>query len=252
MLIRQVAKRFAVSLAATAAAGAIVLTAFAGPAGATTPTQGSSVPNSALACSAAGADDSGQGCPYANITGGTPFSSGQQINVVIPATENATDTGPLFNTTEALLVVECSAPNGVIPTSTSACNGDTVGPGSLFANSDGSVNYVDSTGLFYPVYFTPDSALGDTATSPKCGNTSATECILYIGTDFDDFTEPHVWSQPFFVNATAGDSGANPGDGTPEVPLAIMLPLAALAVVGGTVLVRRRRANAHALEPQHS
>ena len=37
------------------------------------------------------------------------------------------------------------------------------------------------------------------------------------------------------------DAGANPGDGTPEVPLAIGLPLAALGVFGGWSLRNRRR-----------
>ncbi len=40
----------------------------------------------------------------------------------------------------------------------------------------------------------------------------------------------------------AAELGSNPGDGTPEVPLAVGLPLAAAGLVGGTVLFRRRKA----------
>ena len=40
--------------------------------------------------------------------------------------------------------------------------------------------------------------------------------------------------------------GANPGDGTPEVPMAIILPLSAMGLLGATVLFRRRRNAARA------
>ena len=68
--------------------------------------------------------------------------------------------------------------------------------------------------------------------------------MLYIGTGGTGdtgFSAPHVWSQAFVINPTAGNTGANPGDGTPEVPLALGLPLIASGVVGGSVLYSRRR-----------
>jgi hypothetical protein len=206
--------------------GAFSIAVLSGPAGAAAPTNGQSVPDSAQ--------------PVGSFTAGSPFSSGQGINIVVPANS-------VFVATTTVNILECSAPNGVIPTTPAACNGDTIQGPSVNPNSDGSINYQDATGSLYPVYFTPDSAIGDTASSPQCGNTAATECILYIGEDQNDFTQPHVWSQPFFVNPTAGDTGANPGDGNlPEVPLAILLPLAALGIMGGTVAVRRRRSAARA------
>jgi hypothetical protein len=56
------------------------------------------------------------------------------------------------------------------------------------------------------------------------------------------FAFPHLFSAPFQVIVGDGtDTGANPGDGTPEVPLAIGLPLAALAVFGGFTIRNRRR-----------
>jgi hypothetical protein len=173
--------------------------------------------------------------PVGTVTPGTPFSSGQQINVVVPANS-------LFVSTTVVNVLECSAPNGVIPSTPAACDGNTINGPSLFPNSDGSINFQTATGSLYELFATPDSNIGDTSGSPKCGNTAATECILYIGENQNDFTQPHVWSQPFTVSPNAGDTGANPGDGTPEVPLAIILPLSAMGLLGGTVLVRRRRA----------
>jgi len=148
----------------------------------------------------------------------------------------------LFVPTTSVNVVECSAPNGVLPTIFSACDGNTINGPTVFPNSDGSIDFQASTGSLYQVFFTPDAALGDQSGSPKCGSTSATECVLYIGDNQLDFTAPHVFSQPFFVKATPGDTGANPGDGTPEVPLAVLLPAAGMGLLGGTVLIRRRRA----------
>jgi hypothetical protein len=234
MSIRQATRRVAVTVAAVSAAGAFSVVTLSGTAGAAAPTEGQIVPGSLVA--------------QAPVTAGAPFSSGQQIDIVIPANS-------LFVSTTSLNVVECSAPNGVIPTSPSACDGNTIQGQSLFSASDGSVDFQSDTGSLYPVYATPDSNLGDTTSGPKCGNTAATECILYVGDNQNDFTANHVWSSPFFVAASAGDQGANPGDGTgtnpgtgtPEVPLAILLPVAAIGLLGGTVLIRRRRSVSRAM-----
>jgi hypothetical protein len=222
MSIRQAARRVTVAFAAAAAVGAFSIGILAGPAGASPPTSGSVVPNSAV--------------PVGTVTPGTPFSSGQQINVVIPANS-------VFSSTTNLQVVECAAPNGVVPTSSAACDGNTIQGVTLKSNADGSVNMQTKTGQLYPVYALPDSvSLGEGSSGPTCGSTLATECILYVGYNYNDFTQPHVWSQLFYVNANGDDGGENPGDGTPEVPLAVMLPVAALGLLGGTAVIRRRRA----------
>jgi hypothetical protein len=177
---------------------------------------------------------SGVTVPQAGYTAGTPFSSGQQINVVIPANS------VLPSSTE-LDIVECAAPGGVVPTDTSQCDGNTINPDSLQTNGDGSINYQGYTGSYYELYALPNAALGETPSgSPKCNLSN--ECVLYIGTNNLDFTQPHLWSTPFYINPNGGsNSGANPGDGTPEVPLAVMLPIAAMGLVGGTLFFRRRR-----------
>jgi hypothetical protein len=148
------------------------------------------------------------------------------------------------STTASIFVLECAAPNGVSPTQISACDGNTISPDPINANSDGSINYAASEGSLYTLYSLPSSVVDNGSTSgPVCGSTSATECILYIGQNQGDFTAPHVWSQPFYVeNYDGNNDGGTPGDGTPEVPMAILLPLAAMGLIGGTVLVRRRRA----------
>jgi hypothetical protein len=224
MSVRHVARRVVVSIAATAAVGTFAALALSSPAGATGPASGSIVPGSAV--------------PVAPFTAGAPFDSGQNINVVIPT--NAAFAAP--DNTHGVNIVECSAPNGVIPTLPSACDGNTIQGNTILPNADGSFTYQS-----YTVYALPDSpTLGEGSSGPVCGNTAATECMLYIGNNQNDFTQPHLWSQPFFVKSNGNDLGANPGDGTPEVPLAILLPLSAMGLLGGAVLIRRRHRAAKA------
>ena len=231
MFIRQAARRVAVTLAAVSAAGAFSLATLTSPAGATTPSQGASGPY-AVAVS-----------PF---TAGDAYSSGQAINVVVPANS-------LFVPTSNVNILECAAPNGVLPTLPNECDGNTIQGPTILPNSDGSINLQTQGYGLYQVFALPDSlSLGESPSSAvKCGDTAATECVLYIGEDQGNFTAPHVFSQPFFIAANSDDKGDFPGDGssstiapppqTPEVPLAIILPVTAMGLLGGTVLVRRRR-----------
>ena len=80
MSIRHCAQRVLVAIAATAALGGFGALAFSSAAGATGPSSGSIVPNAAQ--------------PTGNYTPG-PFSSGQNINVVIPANNTFSSTDGL-------------------------------------------------------------------------------------------------------------------------------------------------------------
>ena len=120
-----------------------------------------------------------------------PFDSGQLINVVIPA--NSAFAAP--DNTANVNIVECSAPAGVPPTNPIACDGNTIQGSTILPAADGSF-----TSDNYQVFALPDNfTLGEGSSGPICGNTSGTECILYIGNNQNDFTKPHLWSQPFFV-----------------------------------------------------
>jgi Bacterial Ig-like domain (group 1) len=167
-------------------------------AGAATPTNGTSVPGSAV--------------PVGTHIAGIPFSSGQQINVVMPANS-------LFIPTTSVNIVECAAPNGVLPSLPDECDGNTIQGGTVFPDADGSINLsADGEGLF-PVYALPDSAFGEGASSGvTCGDTAATECVLYVGENQGDFAQPHLWSQPFYVLPVPGDNGTPVGDGSPPPP----------------------------------
>ncbi len=172
-----------------AALGAITISSAAAP------TEGSTVPDSAA--------------PVAPFTAGTPFSSGQQINIVIPANS-------LFVATSSVNVVECAAPDGVPPTQPINCDGNTIQGPTILPNADGSINFQTQGYGLYTLYALPDSiSLGESSSNQvTCGDTAATECVLYIGDDQGDFTQPHVFSQPFYIAPNATDSGTPGGDGS--------------------------------------
>lgn len=227
MSLRNVSRRVAVSLAATAVAGTLGLIAFSSPAGAT----------------GGGANVAPQG----TVTPG-PYDSGQLVNVTVPAMQDCYgSSNPCFTTASgnslaAIQIVECSTPNGVYPTKniSTFCDdwsqqGPTVTPDS---NGDGGVTFDG-----YTVLALPDTAGGEASGGITCGSTLATECSLYVGDNIGNDGAAHVWSQPFFVKTDPTDSGTiSPGDGTPEVPLAIILPLSAMGLLGAAVAIRRRRA----------
>ena len=183
--------------------------------------------------------EAGASLPSCNIVGDSavslitdapngPFSSGQTIEVKVAS--NVT-----FASGIGLYIVECSATGG-IPTSPSQCDGKTYQHSPIFAGSDGSFDYPG-----YPVYSLPNAGtLGESGrTGPACDPTD--ECVLYVGENPNSFSLPHVWSQGFFVHTTAGDNGADPGNGLPEVPFVLVLPLIAVGSFGGTMWFRRRR-----------
>ncbi len=222
MTIRRVAKTVATSVAAVACAGAGAL-AFAGTAGAAT-----EIPNALQPVSG-------------TFTAGTPFDSGQQVDVVVPANSVLTAGSTIY-------LLECAAPGGVLPTSTTECDGDTgYAGGTIKAGTGGSVDLKTDTPSheLYPIYALPDNySLGETSSNGAVCDLGD-ECVVYIGEGGGGdvgMAQPHVFSTPFVVSPDPTDSGTiDPGDGTPEVPLAIGLPLLAAGIFGGTVVVRRRR-----------
>jgi hypothetical protein len=192
---------------------AAVITLGLGAGAGATPASGDTVPDSAQCAE--------------TCTTGIPFDSGQIINVVVPA--NSAFAAP--NNTLGINIVECAAPGGVVPTQTSSCDGNTL-QNFVGVNADGSFTYND-----YTVYALPDStSLGETTSNPvTCGNTAATECVLYIGNNQNDFTQPHVWSQPFFANTDPTDSGmVDPGDGSGAAVATTPSPSLSTAVASPT------------------
>ena len=155
----------------------------------------------------------------APFTAGTPFSSGQQITVSVPA-------NTLLPHATSIHVLECVAgAAGAPPTGTPNCDVLTQYPNTAVVAADGSLTISD-----FDVFALPSAALGESASNPTvCGN-SATPCILYIGPDQTNPALPHVWSQAFsVVKNDAGELGTKPGDGT--IPSAASVPSATLSTV---------------------
>ncbi len=172
--------------------------------------------------------------PLTPFTAGTPFASGQTIKVSVPA-------NTILNRSANMQIVECEAgPGGTVPSGAPVCDNLTLyGATVVPSATDGSFTISD-----FQVFALPSNALGESASNATVCGSAAHECILYIGPDQTVIGLPHVWSQAFQVAQTdAGETGTvNPGDGTPEVPLAVGLPLAAAGLIGGSVLLRRRKA----------
>jgi hypothetical protein len=241
MSFRHVVKTLAACCAATLCGTALVLIAGVGPAGAGAPAVLVNGPTSLSTTSSAG-----------TVTPGTPYTSGQVITVTVAAnstTDNANYAannvpGQASGATGDFYLEECIDPGGTtanLPTTASECEGAT----DDFTQA--KTNDGDLTDSF-TVFDLPDPNIGSGATmsaSNKC-DVAPNYCVVGIFAENpqanNGFKYPVLFSAPFQVTVGDGqDAGDNPGDGTPEVPLAIGLPLAALAVFGGVTIRNRRR-----------
>ncbi len=193
---------------------------------------GSQVPDSAVAIGA-------------HATG-SPFSSGQIIEVSIPA-------NPVLPADGFATIYECADPDGLPdndPTSMSAdqCDPLTIQGDTVHIQSDGSVDYMNYELFSLPSTDSSANGLGESSESTPICDTEH-ECVLLISgmptfgalpSLSDQLAGPHYFSQPFEVAPDVDDTGADPGDGTPEVPFALGLPVLAFGLMGRAVFVRRR------------
>jgi hypothetical protein len=241
MSIRRVVKTVAATGAATLCGAALVLTLGSGVAGA------SSLTNGTTTLSTIG-----------TVTTGSPYSSGQQIDVTVTANSTmsasnlaaagvpgCTGSGSTATCSGNWYVEECTDPvGGSLPTTNAGCEAGTDNY-SQGKSSDGSLTL---TGVnAYTVYDLPDSGtLGPPTMTGTC-DVSPNTCVLGIFAtnpqSANGFAYPHIFSAAFQMKQSPDglDDGASPGDGTPEVPLAIGLPLAAMAIFAGLTIRHRRR-----------
>jgi hypothetical protein len=218
MFIRRAAVRVACLGASLAAAGTITMLAIsAAPAGAACATVG--------ACTTPAISM----VPIGTVAPNTPFSSGQQITLVAPK-GTFPSTGGQPATIEA---EQCSDPGLTAsePPNSNTCDGNTEVVGT--ANADGSAD------IPFTIYSLPDfTSLGETSSSAQCDDTNP--CTVWVGLDISNFGATNYVTDPFYVTP-GDDTGSNPGDGTPEVPLAVLLPLSGIGIAGGIFMISRRR-----------
>jgi hypothetical protein len=232
MSIKHLLRTVAVAAPVTLAIGSFALISTGGTASAAGPVQQSATIDAT--------NDGGQ-----TVAAGKPFSSGQLVSINVPPSVGTGATGEIQPNTN-FTIYECSDPGGLagnLPTSVANCDSNTAEGTNGTSNPDGSVQYTGYEVFALPNTESPTGAfpgLGETAGHLPVCNTG-NPCVLAVITDPNNFSDPSglAFSTPFLVTGT-NDSGANPGDGTPEAPLAIGLPLVGLAAVGG-VLYRRRR-----------
>ena len=157
-----------------------------------------------------------------------PYLSGQLVEVSVAP-------NMILKPGAHLSIEECSAASVGRGPRHYDCDSRTRQKYPFVANPDGSADYQS-----YPIYALPDVfRLHETHHHrPVCNLEHA--CVLLVGWDIDDVGHA-AWSPPFFVSPTPGDIGAGPGTGTPEVPYVLVLPVIALGIFGGSVLLRRRR-----------
>ena len=234
MSIRHGMKMVAVSGAATVCAAVFALSVGSGVAGADLSSGPTTL--STPAGTTAGAP----------VTAGHPYTSGEVIAVNVAANSTMNNTALAaagVPTSGNFYLLECTDTNGTLPSGPSNCEAATVITAAH--GSDGSMSATGTGG--FTVYDLPDSSLGAPTMTGKC-DLQPNDCVVGIFSENPGsagaaaFSTPHLFSAPFQTTVGDGaDIGNNPGDGTPEVPLAIGLPLAAVAVFGGFTLRNRRR-----------
>jgi hypothetical protein len=164
-----------------------------------------------------------------------PILSGQIIDVrVAPNT--------ILKPDRTLSIEECAAPLGIRMPLRDQCDPRTRQTDHFHARRNGTASYAGYQVFALPNNFTLDESRRH---RPICDLTHP--CVLVVGWGFtesgqdEDDVGHYVTSLPFYVSPTPGDRGGDPGTGTPEVPYVLALPVLAAGILGGMVLVRRRR-----------
>ncbi len=152
-----------------------------------------------------------------------PYVSGQTVTVTVPPNSK-------LKPGRSLYIEECSAPDPGTVHWFHRCDPRTKQKLHLTAGTDGTATYEG-----YPLYELPDVALGESGRHrPQCDLTHP--CVVVVGWDLDD-PGHRLWSASFLITTPGGD----PGTGTPEVPFVLALPVLAAVIIGGWMVVRRRR-----------
>jgi len=148
-----------------------------------------------------------------------PYTNGQTVTVSGTGfpTRTADPTG--------LSIIECMDAGGSsanLPTDDTTCDASTVNPLPVLTDSSGK----------FSTSYTIQSLSTSGGSAIDCNATN--DCVLWVGEDYvNNFNSNDAFSGPFTVTS--------PIASTPESPAAIALPVGAALLIGGAVIVARRR-----------
>ncbi|MHB8681847.1 MAG: Ig-like domain-containing protein [Acidimicrobiales bacterium] len=138
----------------------------------------------------------------------------------------------LFSPGQTVNVLECNDPGGSpanLPTDVSSCDGATIQPTTLLANADGSFTLND-----YQLFELPNLALGENNNpySPaRCDRSNP--CVLYVGMDQNDFTQPKVFSAPFTIGSPSTTTVSSSAPASPFSQNVTLTAAVAINDLGG-------------------
>ena len=140
----------------------------------------------------------------------------------------------LFVPRTRVVILECTDPGGSaanLPTKFDECDENTIQGDTTVVQADGS--FVEQG---YTLSALPSASLGEQSNwQPVCNSTN--KCVLFIGEDQKDFTQPKIFSQPFAMTTPAA-STARPAATATTAPIsssvsaAVSLPATQLAFTG--------------------
>ena len=160
------------------------------------------------------------------------FGDGERIDLAMGPNSIFSPKDHLGGDIEAILCEYTTGFSAGDPPNANYCDAQSLaGDWPYTVHSDGSFDYtVDNRGDAVTMFNLPGKFL---KTSPiKCDATHA--CVWYIGENYNDFTTPHVFSEPFFASAA-------PSSGGSSTWIVILVLVLGLGGAGGVVWSRRRR-----------
>jgi hypothetical protein len=125
---------------------------------------------------------------------GWSFYDGETIHVSMGANR-------IFTPHLRLNILQCADPGGKrsnLPKKFFNCDENTIQGDSIIVQPNGSFSETN-----YIIYRLPSLELGEGKTGqPICDVTH--QCVLYVGENQNDFTQPKVFSEPFVVASSTG------------------------------------------------
>jgi hypothetical protein len=132
---------------------------------------------------------------------GTSVSGSYQDGEVVTVTVKDNST---FTPGSKVNILECADPGGTaanLPKTINTCDGDTIQGDTVLVQPGGGISE-----SHYTIYLLPSAALGERPDGqPVCDGTN--QCVLYVGENQNDFTQPKLFSPPFTVTAATSGAG---------------------------------------------